>query len=89
MNLKKLLIGLVAASFSTLTLAQGDAKAGKETFEASCSSCHYEDDFNDEADSVLEPLLKAILNKEIRHRSGFQGLTEEDVANLAAYLATQ
>ena len=89
MNSRKLLIGLVAASFSTLTLAQGDAKAGKETFEASCASCHYEDDFTDEADSVLEPLLKAILNKEIRHRGGFQDLTEEDVANLAAYLATQ
>ena len=83
---------LVAASFAMIAspaLADGDSESGKATFEENCANCHYEDDFVDEADSVLKATLLAILNGEIRHRGGFRGLTEQDVADLAAFLEQQ
>ncbi len=89
MVLKQLTITLIAMAIGSMAMAEGDAEAGKTTFADNCSRCHYEDDFAEEADSVLGPLLQAIFNKEIRHRAGFSGLTEEDVMNLTAYLAEQ
>ena len=89
MYAKHLTIAISAAFLSPMALADGDAEAGKATFEKNCANCHYEDDYEDEADRVLEATLVAILNGEIRHRGGFRGLTEEDVANLAAYLEQQ
>ena len=86
---KKLIAALFLAFVCAPAFAEGDAAAGKETFEEACESCHFEDDFTDEADSVLDDILMAILNGEIRHRGGFSGLTEKDVANLAAFLAEQ
>ncbi len=89
MTRNKLLAALSLALVCTPAFAEGDAAAGKETFEEVCESCHFEDDFADEADSVIDDILMAILNGEIRHRGGFKDLTEEDVANLAAFLAEQ
>ena len=91
---RKLMVATTASLLSPLVLAHGDmepgdAKAGEATFEENCANCHYADDYADEADSVLEAMLLAILNGEIRHRGGFSGLTEEDVANLAAYMEQQ
>ncbi len=86
---RNLVTAVALVCLSPLALAEGDAKAGEETFEAKCANCHYTDDYADEADSVLEATLLAILSGEIRHRGGFRGLTEEDVANLAAYLEQQ
>ncbi len=89
MRLKKLAFIFGAFYCSALATAQGDIAEGERVFVDVCENCHYKDDFADEADSVLEPILLAILNKEIRHRGGFRGLTEDDVANLAAFLAEQ
>ncbi len=94
MYARKLLIAIAFSFFSPLAMAhsgleEGDAEIGKATFEENCANCHYEDDFADEADSVLEAILLAILNGEIRHRGGFRGLSEKDIANLAAFLEDQ
>ena len=89
MTRNKAFIAVALACMSTPAFADGDAEAGEATFEKSCASCHYADDYADEADSVLEATLLAILNGEIRHRGGFRGLSEQDVANLAAYLEQQ
>ena len=70
-------------------LAGGDADAGQELFEAECARCHYEDDFVEEADSVVVAMIEAIISGETRHRSSLKGLTDEEVANLAAFFASQ
>ena len=85
----KSFVALSLVFICSSAFAGGDAAAGKETFEEACESCHFEDDFVDEADSVLDDILMAILSGEIRHRGGFSGLTEKDIANLAAFLAEQ
>ena len=89
MNARRLIIATSMALVCTPALAEGDAEAGKSTFEETCEQCHYADDFDDEAKSVLEAMLLAIMNGEIRHRGGFSGLSEEDLANLAAFLSGQ
>ncbi len=87
MNARRLLIAASMAAFCAPALADGDKEAGEATFEEACARCHYTDDFDEKAKSL--ETLKAILAGEIRHRGGFAGLTEEDLANIAAYLAEQ
>lgn len=84
---------LVAASFAfiwTPALAGGDANAGKAKFEEeSCDRCHYEDDFAEDAKSVIKAMLQSVKSGETKHRVSLAELSDEDIANLAAYFASQ
>ena len=69
--------------------AGGDADAGKEVFEADCQRCHYEDDYAHEAESVVVAMIQAIRSGETRHRPPLKDITDEEIANLAAFFASQ
>ena len=83
------LTALFAATLCSPAFADGDAAAGKETFEANCERCHYSDDYTHEAESVVAAMIKAIRSGETRHRPALADLTDEEIANLAAFLANQ
>ena len=79
---------MVFAAVSIPAFANGDAEAGKEQFEDQCERCHYEDDYAEEPEAVIQAKIQAIVDGETRHRGDFSDLTEEEVANLAAYFAS-
>lgn len=85
----KLLAAVSLACICSPAIAHGDAEAGEATFEENCANCHFEDDFADEADSVLKAMILAVINGEIEHRGDFSDLSEQDAANLAAFLEQQ
>ncbi len=85
----KLFAVTVIALACSAAFAEGDADAGKEQFESTCERCHYSDDFAHEAKSVIVAMIKAIRSGETRHRPAMPDLTDEEIANLAAFLADQ
>lgn len=89
MTRERLLVPISIVFVCTPAFAHGDSAAGKEAFEEACERCHFEDDYADEAESVIKAMILAIMNGETKHRSSLSDLTEEDAANLAAYLAEQ
>lgn len=89
MKTTKLLAVTSIALVCAPAFADGDADAGKELFEEECARCHYEDDFIEEAESVVVAMIKAIISGETRHRSSLKGFTDEEVANLAAFFESQ
>lgn len=89
MNTRKLLAVASIALVCSPAFAGGDTDAGKQTFEADCERCHYADDYAHEAESVVKAMIKAIRSGETRHRPPLRDLTDEEIANLAAFLANQ
>ena len=89
MNVFKSLTVTSIALACAPVFAEGDADAGKATYEDDCANCHYEDDFADEAESDLATMLAAIRSGETRHRPPLKDLTDEEIANLAAFFASQ
>lgn len=86
--MKKLTIALLAiplVAFSGTALA-GDAAAGKaRADELYCMDCHAGEDF---AGMSLEEIIaatEAVRAGEANHPPGFEGVTEKDIADLAAY----
>lgn len=86
---EKLLFVVTLAFVCTPALAGGDKAAGQEKFEDACERCHFEDDYADEAESVIKAMILAIISGETDHRASLSGFTEEDAANLAAFFADQ
>ena len=70
--------------------AGGDADAGQAVFADNCEECHFEDDFSGTAEEDIMASIKAVLAGEKDHEDqdlNEFGLSDEDVANLAAYFA--
>lgn len=86
---EKLLVAVSLAFVCSPAFAEGDAAAGKEKFEEACERCHFEDDYAEDAESVIEAMILAIINGETDHRASLDGFTAEDAANLAAFFAEQ
>jgi cytochrome c553 len=101
--MKKFIVAVVAASLSVSVMAAGDAAAGKVK-AASCAGCHgangkamvptYPNLAGQNA-AYIEGALKAYKSQE---RKGYQAaimygmaatLTDQDMANLAAFYASQ
>lgn len=89
MATNKLLVAASIAIVCVPAFAHGDAAAGKANFEEACERCHFADDYADEAESVIEAMILAIMNGETNHRASLSGLTADDAANLAAFFASQ
>lgn len=87
-KLRLLTVTTIALACSPV-FADGDADAGQKQFEEECERCHYSDDFAEEAKSVIAAMIKAIISGETRHRSSLSGFTDEEIANLAEFLASQ
>jgi len=95
-----LLLSLVLTTFSSFSLAEGDAKAGKD-LSAMCAGCHGADGnsvmFNfpklaGQGESYLFKQLQDFKSG-LRQDGAMAGvvamLSEEDMMNLAAYFASQ
>ncbi len=91
MNSRKTLIAaaMLIVGFPAIAVADGDAEAGKVKFEEDCSRCHYEDDYAEEPEAVIKATIRAIVDGEIKHRGNFADLSDDDIANLAAFLSSQ
>jgi cytochrome c553 len=71
--------------FGTAAYAGGDAEAGKAVYnDQGCADCHYEDDFA----GIPADEIKGMITGAEDHDPDMSGLTEEEVANLAAYFAS-
>ncbi len=90
MKARSLLFAASIALISAPAFAGGDADAGKAKYEEEkCDRCHFEDDFVEDAESVIAAMLLAVKGGEVKHRSDLSGLSDEDIANLAAFFASQ
>lgn len=74
--------------FGTAAYAGGDVEAGKAKFDEICSECHYEDDFAGETQEDMVGLVKSVVAGEVDHKKDLSGLSEEDIANVAAYFSS-
>lgn len=86
---EQLPVAVLLALFCIPAFADGDTTAGQAKFEEVCEQCHFEDDFDDEAKSVIEAMILAIINGEAKHRPSLKEITAEDAANLAAFFSAQ
>lgn len=88
--MKKVLI--TAASFLLIAAvgvqAGGDAAKGEAIFADQCAECHYEDDFSGTDKAEIVAMTQAIVDGKTEHED-IGGLSAEDVANVAAYFASQ
>jgi cytochrome c553 len=86
--MKKFAVSLLALPlvvFSGAALA-GDAEAGKAKAEALyCMDCHAGEDFEGMSLQEIIDANKAVLSGEQRHPPGLEDMTEDDIADLAAY----
>ena len=89
MTTVKLLTAAAIAFVCAPAFADGDAAAGKTKFEAACEECHYADDFSGQAESDLAGAISAASKGEIKHPDDLSALSSEDIANLAAFFASQ
>lgn len=69
--------------------AGGDTEAGAALFESVCGECHYEDDFSGESAADIAAMIKPIVDGEEEHDEDISKLSADDIANLAAYFASQ
>ncbi len=88
MKKRWMLVALPFLFAGAAAYAGGDVDAGKSAFEASCADCHYEDDFAGETEADIAGLIKGVMAGEVEHKSDLSGLSDTDVANLAAYFAS-
>jgi len=65
-----------------------DAEAGKAVFEANCADCHYEDDFAGESADSIVARIKSVTGGQMEHKGDASGLSDEDIANIAAFWAS-
>jgi mono/diheme cytochrome c family protein len=86
----------LCAGFSLMLLgaasawAGGDADAGQAVFADNCEECHFEDDFSGTSEEDIMASIKAVLSGETDHEDADLnelGLSEADLANVAAYFA--
>ncbi|WP_405232620.1 c-type cytochrome [Lentisalinibacter salinarum] len=73
--------------FGTAAYAGGDAEAGKAVFnDQGCADCHYEDDFA----GIPKDEIKTMITEAAAgdHDPDLSVLSEEDIANVAAYFAS-
>jgi cytochrome c553 len=71
--------------FGTAAYAGGDAEAGKAVYnDQGCADCHYEDDFASMPADEIVTMIKGATD----HDPDMSGLSDEDIANVAAYFAS-
>lgn len=88
--MKKLitLFALPLVFFGASAFADGHMEAGKAKFEAVCADCHYEDDFAGTSKDEMKSMIKAVAAGEVEHDEDLSGLTDEEIAGLAAYFSS-
>lgn len=79
------LISLPLALASGAVMA-GDHAAGAAKADA-CLDCHESDDFAGESAASIEAMIRAAQAGEVKHDKIINDLTEEDIADVAAWFA--
>jgi mono/diheme cytochrome c family protein len=77
-------ITLCTAFFSASAQA-GDVDAGKAKVAQQCAECHRPADWDGETTAQLQSLLRDIAAGRLTHRKRPLQLTEQDIADIAAY----
>jgi cytochrome c553 len=76
------------ALFGHAVQADQQVEAGKAMFERICSQCHYEDDFAGKTSQDILDLIKQMAAPGSEHKFNLGGLSEGEMAELAAYFAS-
>jgi mono/diheme cytochrome c family protein len=71
---------------ATPAIQAADAEAGKAKVQQVCSECHEVADFKGKSEAELKSRISDIVAGKIKHKKKLQ-LTDDEVANIAAYLA--
>lgn len=79
------LVALVFLVFPGLSAA-GDADTGKVKAKP-CMECHYADDFAGESVEAIQALIQGTSAEGSEHPGESKGLSEEDLADIAAFFA--
>jgi mono/diheme cytochrome c family protein len=77
-------ITLCSAVFGVPAQA-GDVDAGKAKVAQHCAECHRPTDWDGETTAQLQSLLRDIAAGKVTHRKRPLQLTEQDIADIAAY----
>ena len=80
-----ILIALMSTVWQGSAVA-GDAAAGKSKAEA-CLECHFADDFKGEPAEDIAELIKVNASADSEHPADISGLSADDIADIAAFLA--
>lgn len=89
MKARSMLAAIPLMLLAVAAQGQGNAEAGDATYQAVCSNCHFEDDFAGTAAEEISGLITAIKSGTTEHKGGnLADLSDEDIANLAAYFAS-
>jgi len=89
MRVLPLLVVFFLFAVGAPAIADDAVGAAQAKFEDACEQCHYSDDFVEDAESVIEAMILAIMSGETKHRGDFSDLSNIDASNLAAFLAEQ
>jgi cytochrome c553 len=87
MKAKSMLFAIPLIFFGAAAQA-GDAAAGDAVYQANCADCHFEDDFAGTAEDEIKGKIVAIKGGAEHKGGALEGLSDDDVANLAAYYAS-
>src|SRR3974377_1245723 len=79
------LIGLHAMLFSVCAAAAGNTDAGKTKVTQLCAECHRPGDWSGETQPALQSLIKHIVAGKVPHSKRTLNLTDQDIADIAAY----
>jgi len=79
------LVGLHAVLFSVGAAAAGNAEAGKAKVAQLCAECHRPGDWSGETQPALQSLIKDIVEGKVPHSKRMLNLTDQDIADIAAY----
>jgi mono/diheme cytochrome c family protein len=85
--MKGILVFLPLAFWGMSAMA-GDVEAGKAVFEANCADCHDADDFAGESADDIVAMIKSVTGGQVEHKGDASSLSDEDIANIAAFWAS-
>lgn len=82
-------LGVLVVAFTGFTMSPlasaADAAAGKAKVSQQCAECHRPADWDGETTAALESLLKDVVSGKVPHRKRPIQLTEQEIADVAAY----
>jgi len=85
MYIRRHLITISLLLIAAATAHAGDAAAGKAKVAQQCAECHRPSDWDGETTAQLEALLRDIASGKVAHRKRQLQLSEQDIADIAAY----
>lgn len=78
----------ISVALSGTAFAGGDVAAGKAKTEEVCSACHAKEDWAGKDAATLEAAIKDVVAGKTKHKKKLT-LTDEEIANIAAYWSSK